>query len=210
VDYPKAHLLVSADVSAVMNSGFIIFKNSPWTLKFLKRWWEARALSQHTVTDQMGFEYVYDKLPAEEKSRVAILSPDALNSDAPPMSRQLPHNQVLHLAAESSRLRQNVFQHGVSEVCEALKQNRQPAPQIGLHREVIRRLTETSYGVQAQQLLSKYRHWTSVNDLDTDRNNLLTEMTTLRSSSLPSSHPPSLIDPVGTTRASISMLLPLG
>jgi hypothetical protein len=180
VQYPKAHLLVSADVSAVMNSGFIIFKNSQWTLKFMKQWWEARALSRGSVTDQMGFEYIYDKLPAEEKNRIAILSPDALNSDAPPMSRQLPHNQVLHLAAESSRLRQNVFQHGVSEVCDALKNHRQPAPQIGLHREVIRRLTEKSYGLQAQQLLSKYRDWTSANDLDSDRDRLLADMTTLR------------------------------
>jgi hypothetical protein len=179
-EYPQAHILASADVSAVMNSGFLIFKNSPWALKFIHQWWEARRLGKGTVTDQMGFEYVYDKLPTEEKKRIALLAPDALNSDAPPMSRQLPHNQVLHLAAESSKLRQNVFKHGADEVCNAIATHRSPAPQIGLHREFIRKMTEVSYGIQARQLMAKYQQWNYRQDIEKDREVLLNDMTTLR------------------------------
>lgn len=163
-----------------MNSGFIIFKNTPWTMKFIKQWWDARSLSQNSVTDQMGFEYVYDRLSPEEKSRIVILAPDALNSDAPPMTRQLPHNQVLHLAAESSTLRRNIFHHGMKEVCDSYQQQRQPASQISLHRELIRNMTEMSYGIQAQHLLSKYRNWNYQRDIVKDRETLLNDMTTLR------------------------------
>lgn len=163
-----------------MNSGFIIFRNTPWTSKFIRQWWEARRLGQGSVTDQMGFEYVYDKLTPEEKKRIALLAPDALNSDAPPMSRQLPHNQILHLAAESSKLRQNVFQHGMQEVCDAIAAHRPPAPQIGLHREFIREMTEVSYGIQARQLISRYQDWKYWRDIERDRDVLLNDMTTLR------------------------------
>ena len=171
-----------------MNSGFVIFRNTPWTLKFIHQWWEARKLGQGTITDQMGFEYVYDKLSPDEKKRIALLAPDALNSDAPPMSRQLPHNQVLHLAAESSKLRQNVFQHGMREVCDAIAADRPPPPQIGLHREFIRKTTEESYGIQARQLISRYQDWRYSKDIERDRKVLLDDVTTLRS-------PPSSLNP---------------
>jgi len=47
----------------------------------------------------MGFEAVYKRLSKEDKSKISILPPDALNSDAPAMGRQLPHNQVRHTDA---------------------------------------------------------------------------------------------------------------
>ena len=135
-------MIVSADVSATMNSGFIILRNSFWTLNFIKQWQQVRLLSRGSSTDQMGFESVYNKLSSDERIKIAILSPDALNSDAPPMTRQKPYNQVLHLAAESSSLRQNVFKAGMIEVCNAIEKKRQPTHQLGLNREFIRHTTE--------------------------------------------------------------------
>jgi hypothetical protein len=141
-EYPKAHMIVSADVSSPVNSGFIIFRNTPWSLRFIEEWLAVREKAPKAFTDQMGFDYMYRKLTAEEKSKFAILRPDALNSDAPPMGRQLPHNQVLHLAAESSAMRANVFRRGAREVCAAMEESRAPLHQLGLSREVIRDIAE--------------------------------------------------------------------
>lgn len=163
-----------------MNSGFIILRNTKWTLNFIKQWQEVRLLSQGSSTDQMGFEYVYNKLLPDEKSKIVILSPDALNSDAPPMTRQKPYNQVLHLAAESSKLRQNVFKAGMIEVCDAIENNRQPAHQLGLTQEFILQTTEISYGDQARLLLKKYKNWKYNEKIEQDRKILLNDVTTLR------------------------------
>lgn len=141
-DYPKAHMIVSADVSSPLNSGFIIFRNTPWSLRFIEDWLAVREKAQRTFTDQMGFDYMFRQLTPDDKKKLAILRPDALNSDAPPMGRQLPHNQVLHLAAESAAMRANTFKMGAEEVCSAILENREPKHQLGLTREVIRETTE--------------------------------------------------------------------
>ena len=151
-EYPKAHMIVSADVSAPVNSGFIIFRNTPWSLRFIEDWLAVRDKAPLSFTDQMGFDYMFRQLSAEEKLKLAILRPDALNSDAPPMGRQLPHNQVLHLAAESTVMRANVFRKGAQEVCEAIAENRQLKHQVGLSREVIRDIAESRCVIGITQL----------------------------------------------------------
>jgi hypothetical protein len=135
-------LLVSADVSSLMNSGFIIFRNSPWTINFLQSWL-AISVQFPGFNDQMGFEYVYNNLSEKDRSKIEILPPDALNSNAPPMGLQLPHNQILHLAAESSSMRSEVFKLGAEETCKAIGGGRQVKPQLGLTQSVLRSTAET-------------------------------------------------------------------
>ena len=90
---------------------------------------------QTGYTDQIGFEHVYHHLSAKDKARIAIVPPHALNSEAPPMGRQLPSHQILHLAAESSAMREAAFSAAMQEVCSALTDRRHVAHQLTLTRQ---------------------------------------------------------------------------
>lgn len=93
--HPHAHILMSADVSSIANSGCIIVKNSQWAIKFLTDWWKLHEGKEGLMTDQLGFETIYKSRPVLEMGkRIALLPPDILNSDAPPMGRQLAHHKV--------------------------------------------------------------------------------------------------------------------
>jgi len=94
-DYPTANVIMSADVSTLANTGFILLRNSAWTKAFIREWLALR-LHPGIHNDQMGFDMLYKSRPKYEMlQKVAILPPDVLNSDAPPMGRQQPHNQVI-------------------------------------------------------------------------------------------------------------------
>jgi len=91
--YPKAHIVISADVSTMANSGCFIIRNSQWSYQFLKDWHQMHMTST-AINDQMGFEATYKKRGKEALTKIVILPPDVINSDAPPMGRQLPHHKV--------------------------------------------------------------------------------------------------------------------
>ena len=97
--HPKAHVLMSADVSSVANTGVIIVRNTPWAIKFLSIWLAEESL---VSTDQQGLQIVLKRIMnIKDKNKIVILPPSVLNSEAPPMGRQLNSHKILHLAAES-------------------------------------------------------------------------------------------------------------
>ena len=106
-----------------------------------------RWLLNHKVSssyaDQSGFEHLYNsQLTDKEKKKIAIVRPDALNSEAPAMGRQATHNQVLHLAAEGMVMRRNSFASGAAEVCAALREGRGPTHQLKMTRKALRQIAE--------------------------------------------------------------------
>lgn len=163
VEYPKAHIIMSADVSAPANTGMIIVRNTAWGLAFLKEWHKEHALLPPGSTDQMGFTSVYQRRPSSEVSeRVALLSPHVLNSEAPPMGRQQPSHKVLHLAAESGALRSAVFRHGAEVVCRDFAISRSGKrlplpPQLELTRAFLQRQAREVYRGSASALLQAFR-----------------------------------------------------
>jgi hypothetical protein len=106
-----------------------------------------RWLLNHKISasyaDQSGFEHLYNsQLSDKEKAKIAIVRPDALNSEAPAMGRQAPHNQVLHLAAEGTAMRKNSFAAGAQEVCSAIQEDRKPTHQLKMTRKALRNIAE--------------------------------------------------------------------
>lgn len=95
---------------------------------------------QTGYTDQIGFEHVYHHLPAKDKTRIAIVPPHVLNSEAPPMGRQLPSHQILHLAAESSAMREAAFDTAMRDVCRALSDGHHASHQLTLTRERLQQI----------------------------------------------------------------------
>jgi hypothetical protein len=163
VEHPKAHIIMSADVSAPANTGMIIVRNTAWGLAFLKEWHKEHALLPAGSTDQLGFARVYQRRPSSEVSeKVALLSPHVLNSEAPPMGRQQPSHKVLHLAAESGALRSAVFRHGAQVVCRAFATagsgSRLPLPsQLELTRAFLQRQAREVYRGSASALLEAFQ-----------------------------------------------------
>jgi hypothetical protein len=79
-----------------------VVRNTKWGRQFLNDWWDHADRSLYS--DQEQFDLLYEHrrrmaLPNERSftDHVAILPPDAINSDPPAMTQQKPGSQVLHL-----------------------------------------------------------------------------------------------------------------
>lgn len=96
-EHPKAHVIISAEhagSSTLVNSGTVMVRNTRWARQFLSDWWSFGPRKMYS--DQEQFDLLYESRRAEMMKNIAILPPDALNSDPPAMTKQKPHNQVPH------------------------------------------------------------------------------------------------------------------
>ena len=95
--HPTAHVIISAEhagSSTLVNSGTVLVRNSDWARQFLSDWWTFADRKLHS--DQEQFDMLYHAQKAERNfpKYISILPPDALNTDPPAMTKQLPFNQV--------------------------------------------------------------------------------------------------------------------
>jgi hypothetical protein len=124
--YPDANVLLSAEHYGSLtsvNSGAMIIKNNAWSRNFLQEWYEFA--DRHFFCDQDQFDklYIANRVSKNYDKYIAVLPPDALNSDPPAMNRQKPFNQVLHLMGETTAIRQVAFGSGFGEVCKYIQNN---------------------------------------------------------------------------------------
>ena len=120
--YPQSDMILSKDMpkaAFVANSGFILLRNTDWARTFMERWWSS--YDRRKCCDQNAFTWLYDQMADTEKGKIAILPPDAVNSDFPSWMHQKEYNQVLHLAGTTNLLRQPVFKEAFTSICETLK-----------------------------------------------------------------------------------------
>lgn len=136
--HPEAHLLLSRDAADVANSGFLIVKNSQWSLRFFSSWWEKRLLS---VTDQSAFNTLYHEYNAP--AEIVLLPPNEINSEYPVYQTFNPQSPVLHLFGEIDEIRTETFRFAAVELCRHLTSHSQATsrkrrgpkrypPQLGL------------------------------------------------------------------------------
>lgn len=120
--YPHADIILSSDVKlGLINSGFMIFRNTPWSVNFLKLWWEISDKS--IVCDQNAFDLAYSKLLPTfgvngKIPQIQILPTDSLNSH-PPAFRYFSGGPILHLMGESAQYRAFVFKKALEILCSA-------------------------------------------------------------------------------------------
>ena len=156
---PNAHILMSAEhagSSTLVNSGTIIVKNSEWSRRFLHMWWTYR--NRKLYSDQEQFDLLYQSFDGdtEFREKIAILPPDAINSDPPAMTQQKPYNQILHLMGEHLAFRVRVFNAGLFELCSKMGTQTYPELQLGLSRDKLRQWTLEEYGEESEKLLQEY------------------------------------------------------
>jgi len=160
--YPKAHILVSAEnhgSTTLINSGSIIIKNSKWSRQFLSLWWSWS--SRRHYSDQEQFDMLYQARRKVDRldDYIAILPPDAINSDPPAFARQKDHNQVLHLMGEHSGFRIKAFSSAFNEICryaEDASVTRALAPQLTATRDNMLLWTLEEYGKEYKELIKFY------------------------------------------------------
>mgnify|MGYP003386216080 FL=1 len=106
--YPDADILMSKDViqnkddkksdipDGLANSGYILVRHTHWARQVLFQWWSE--YDRHHMSDQSAFLLMYNDMKAENRAKLQILRPDALNTRFPAWLNQQPSNQFLHLA----------------------------------------------------------------------------------------------------------------
>lgn len=120
-DNPKADVIISAEhagSSTLVNSGTVMVRNTRWARQFLSDWWNYGA--RKLYSDQEQFDLLYESRRSEMMQHIAILPPDALNSDPPAMTKQKPHNQILHLMGEHTHFRMKAFGSAYKEICRKI------------------------------------------------------------------------------------------
>jgi len=178
-EFPRAHIILSAEhagSSTLMNSGAVMVKNSEWSRKFLKEWWDYG--DRNLFSDQEQFDLLYKAhvVDWDLERYVSVLPPDALNSDPPAMTQQKPHNQVLHLMGEHTAFRVKVFSSGFRELCRHMAataiaavsanfgmrksktkgKSKGLANQLTMTRDNLLKWTMDEYSVEAKRLMSEY------------------------------------------------------
>lgn len=166
--YPKAHILISAEnhgSTTLVNSGSILIKNSKWSKKFLSSWWSWS--SRKHYSDQEQFDMLYHARRKEDRldEYIAVLPPDAINSDPPASTNQKDHNQVLHLMGEHSGFRIKTFGSAFNEICRHVNQSRTTkfietpsvlASQLTASRSNMLEWTLEEYGKEYIELIKTY------------------------------------------------------
>jgi tetratricopeptide (TPR) repeat protein len=122
---PEAHLWFSAEHANshnLVNSGFMIVRNSKFVKWFLNEWWNFG--DREFLADQDQFDHVYAHYKEEKRLdlKVAVLPPDALNSEPPAAVHQKDYNQVLHLMGEHTQYRVHAFGTAFDDICRVLNQ----------------------------------------------------------------------------------------
>ena len=160
--YPNAHILMSAEnhgSTTLVNSGAILVRNSRWSRQFLSLWWSWS--SRKHYSDQEQFDMLYQARRKIDKldNFIAILPPDALNSDPPAFANQKDHNQVLHLMGEHSGFRIRAFGSAFNEICRysnSTDDDKVLARQLTATRSNLLLWTLEEYGHEHQQLIKSY------------------------------------------------------
>ena len=152
VNHPGAHILVSAEhagSSTLMNSGAVLVRNCAWTRTFLKNWWDFG--NRLLYSDQEQFDLLYYSLPPSERAKIAVLPPDALNTDPPAMTTLRASSKVLHLMGDHTPFRRTIFERGLAAVCTSVGDAApEPPPQLGINRTVLLAETLRTYSKEVE------------------------------------------------------------
>jgi tetratricopeptide (TPR) repeat protein len=157
-EYPKADVLISAEhagSSTLVNSGTVMVRNTRWGRQFLADWWDFGA--RKLFSDQEQFDLLYESRRTEMQQHIAILPPDALNSDPPAMTKQKPHNQILHLMGEHTHYRMKAFGSAYKEICRKVSDEKN---HISISSPLALQLTNTIENLHLWTIESYYEEMT--------------------------------------------------
>ena len=113
-DHSNANLILAEDQIDIANTGFLIVKNTPWSIAFFEKWWDAKEM-KGTFCDQ----HVLNKLLEDpyDRSLVAITGPKTINSKWPAIDNFRENDSILHLMGETHAVRNAVSVILAQSIC---------------------------------------------------------------------------------------------
>jgi len=135
----RAHLMICAEnagSTTFTNSGSVLARNSERTIDLLDLWW---TIGNRThLSDQEALDFVKKQLEMEGKAEeLHILPTNFFNSDPPAMTKLMPTDRALHLMGTTTAYRAAIFGVALEEVCLAFDEQRSPAHQLGITRDLL-------------------------------------------------------------------------
>ena len=102
----------------IANTGFLVVKNTPWSIRFFHKWWDHRHLP-HTHCDQHVLNFLlHDLKKSNELHHIAILPAKTINSHWPSIVHfNASHDRILHLMGETAGVRRDIFQYASTVLC---------------------------------------------------------------------------------------------
>jgi len=145
--HPHADILLSRDArpeNGIANTGCIVVRNTAFTRAFLRLW--SSSFPHSDAMDQHALHRLWAANALNITAHMALLPPDAINSDVPWWETHGPQNPILHLAGLSAVRRAAIFAPAASVLCAALQAaepEQVPPLQLGVTRAA---LTEAVLG----------------------------------------------------------------
>lgn len=111
-------LILASDEIDMANTGFMVVRNSAWSVSFFDRWWSLKG-SPHTSCDQHVLNLLLQQLATygDSSQKVRIVAASLLNSKWPVLDHFHAGDPVLHLMGETSETRTAVAEYLVDGVC---------------------------------------------------------------------------------------------
>ena len=110
-------LILASDEIDMANTGFMVVRNSAWSVSFFDRWWSLKG-SPHTSCDQHVLNLLLQQLAIDgDSQKVRIIAASLINSKWPVLDHFQGRDPVLHLMGETSDTRTAVAEYLVDRVC---------------------------------------------------------------------------------------------
>lgn len=112
-------LILASDEIDMANTGFMVVRNSAWSVSFFDRWWSLKG-SPHTSCDQHVLNLMLQQLVIDgDSQKVRIIAASLINSKWPVLDHFHASDPVLHLMGETSDTRTAVAKYLVDGVCRS-------------------------------------------------------------------------------------------
>jgi hypothetical protein len=145
---PTAHIILAKDEIDVANTGFLIVRNTPWSIMFMQKWWDSRYLPNTNCDQHVLNELI--RSSHDVQSKVAVVPANLLNSRWPAIENYEADDPVLHLMGETSEVRDKIIMYAAQQLCavsRSVSDSQAPSHKIGLTKDLLRSLkTEALLG----------------------------------------------------------------
>lgn len=145
--YATADIVISLEINplnGIANTGSMLVKVSPWTMRFLDIWWDTDAywtqvspgqgrlpgssridgMDQHVLDflykqyDHLFRTAIVDHPQLSIQDHIVLLEMNAINSEFPGLKTFQEDQPVLHIAGESNFIRRHILRHAWQRLCQ--------------------------------------------------------------------------------------------
>ena len=119
VQNKDADIILASDSIDVANTGFMIVRNTKWSIDFLERWWGSMGMMNTFCDQHVLNNLISDVRKTDDAHRIAVIPAKLINSVFPSIENFNETDKVLHLMGETNDVRDVVSAHLAGLVCRS-------------------------------------------------------------------------------------------